>query len=102
MPLWKPPPVAKLALHAPHHAAATYCTPPIVTPSIAVTSACTLEPTAVRTSKMLVQLVVPAMPASELHTIAPPDSRWSGLVRSIAMGAMNRGFGSGGTMEVQF
>src|SRR5579864_2901657 len=102
MPLWNPPPLEKLALHEPHHAAATYCTPPIVTPSSAVTSAAGLAPVALRTSKMLVQLVVPAMPFSEFHTIAPPASRWFEFVRSIAMGAMKRGSGSFGTMKFQF
>src|SRR5690349_2243758 len=75
IPLWKPLPVAKLALHGPHHAAATYWTPPMVTPSTAVTSAAELAPTAVRTSKMFCQVVVPAIPASEFHTMAPPASR---------------------------
>src|SRR5436305_7863607 len=95
MPLWKPPPVEKLALHGPHQAAATYCTPPMVTASTAVTSAAALAPVAVRTSKMLFQsvalpvpAVVPAMPASELQTKAPPATRCCEFVRSIPIGAM--------------
>ncbi len=46
--------------------------------------------------------VVPAMPASEFHTIAPPATRWPGLVRSMSIGAMKRGSGSAGTMRCQF
>src|SRR5690349_15794168 len=100
-PEWKPPPVVKLALHGPHHAAATYCTPPTVIASSAVTSEAALPPTAVRVSKMFCHEVVPATPASEFHTIAPPETRWFGLVRSMSIGAMKRGSGSGGTMKCQ-
>src|SRR5215469_12906084 len=109
MPAWNPPPVEKLGLHAPHHAAATYCVPPIVTASSADTWAAALAPVAVRTSKMGCQsvdvpvpVVVPAMPASEFHTIAPPATMWLGLVRSMTIGAMKRGSGSAGAMECQF
>src|SRR4051794_15046586 len=95
IPLWKPPPVAKLALQAPHHAAASYWVPSAaVKPSSAVTSAAAFAPSAVRTSKICCQLVMPAMPASEFHTIAPPAIRWFEFVRSIPMGEMKRGSGS--------
>ena len=100
-PEWKPPPVLKLALHGPHHAAATYSTPPTVTASSAVTSDAALPPSAVRVSNMFCHEVVPAMPASEFQTIAPPETRWLEFVRSMLIGAMNRGLGSGGTMKCQ-
>ena len=74
--------MAKLPLHGPHHAAATYCVPPIVTASRAVTWAAALAPVAVRVSKMFCQSVdapvpdvTPAIPASELQTKAPPATR---------------------------
>src|SRR5712664_1485920 len=109
MPLRKPVPLPKVTLHGPHHAADTYSTWLMVTASSAVTCADALAPTAVRTSKMLFQSVdapvpdvTPATPASELQTIAPPARRWLELVRSIAIGAMNRGLGSAGTMKCQF
>ena len=78
----KPGAVAKLALHGPHQAAATYSVPPTLIPSSGVTSPAELPPTAVRTSKILLQpveapvpAVVPAMPASEFQKIAPPANR---------------------------
>src|SRR6267143_3030071 len=102
IPLRKPPPVEKLPLHGPHHPAATYSVPLIVTPSRAVTCAAVVAPVAVRASKIFIHDVVPAIPASEFQTTAPPASRWLELVRSIAIGAMKRGFGSAGTMNCQF
>ncbi len=48
-----------------------------------------------------VPAVVPATPASEFHTIAPPATRWLGLVRSMLIGAMKRGSGSAGAMKCQ-
>src|SRR5215468_3937938 len=108
MPDWKPPPVVKLGLQGPHHAAATYCVPPMVTASRAVTWDVAFPPSAVRTSKMFCQsveapvpAVVPAIPASEFHTIAPPATRWFGFVRSMLIGAMKRGSGSAGVMRCQ-
>src|SRR5262249_17376740 len=90
MPDWKPPPVEKLGLQGPPHAAATYCVPLMVTASSELTCDAAFPPSALRTSKMFCQSVeapvpevVPAMPASEFHTIAPPATRWLGLVRSM-------------------
>src|SRR5215472_8326393 len=90
MPALNPPPPGTLGLQGPHHAAATYWVPPIVKASSAVTCDAASPPSAVRTSKMFCQSVeapvpevVPAMPASEFHTIAPPATRWLGLVRSM-------------------
>src|SRR5690349_23599688 len=108
MPAWKPVPLGKLGLHGPHHAAATYCVLPTVMASSAVTWDAAFPPRAVRTSKMFFQsvaapvlAVVPATPASEFQTKAPPATRWLELVRSIVMGAMKRGSGSDGVMKCQ-
>src|SRR5258705_603965 len=83
IPARNPSPLEKLALQGPHHAAATYSTPPMVTASSAVTCEAAFPPTSVRSSKMFCQPVVPAIPASEFHTIAPPETRWLELVRSM-------------------
>src|SRR5215472_7206316 len=108
MPALNPPPPGTLGLQGPHHAAATYWVLPIVTASSAVTCDAAFPPSALRTSKIVcqsvdapVQDVVHAMPASEFHTIAPPATRWLGVVRSMTIGAMKRGSGSGGTMKCQ-
>src|SRR6478672_3193569 len=94
-PARKPLPLGKLGLHGPHHAAATYCVPPTVMASRAVTWEAAFPPRAVRTSKMLFQsvvapvlAVVPATPASEFQTNAPPATRWLELVRSMLIGAI--------------
>src|SRR6478672_127494 len=57
MPAAKPLPLGKLGLHGPHHAAATYCVPPTVTASSAVTWEAAFPPSAARTSKMFFQSV---------------------------------------------
>src|SRR6478752_7235304 len=108
-PALKPLPVGKLGLHGPHHAAATYWVSPTVMASSAVTCEVVFPPSAARTSKMLFQsvaapvlAVVPATPASEFQTNAPPATRWLELVRSMVMGAMKRGSGSDGAMKCQF
>src|SRR5215469_12009830 len=80
MPAAKPLPLGKLGLHGPHQAAATYCVSPTVMASSAVTCDAALPPRALRTSKTFwcpaapVLAVVPATPASEFHTNAPPDT----------------------------
>src|SRR5690242_10742499 len=102
MPALKPRPLPKLTLHGPHHAAATYCVEPMVIPSRAVT--CAEPPPTVLTSKMFCQapgVFVPATPDVEYQTICPPARRWAEFVRSIAMGEMKRGSGSGGLMKCQ-
>src|SRR6478736_2172224 len=108
-PALKPLPLGKLGLHGPHQAAATYCVPPTVTASSAVTWELAFPPSAERTSKTLFQsvaapvlAVVPATPASEVQTNAPPATRCLGSVRSMLIGAMKRGSGSDGVMKCQF